>query len=1295
MELKFDKSNNVVAPQFVLATKSGRKLGVLPAYNITFKNRLNSYSEAFFRVNKYDNGVKYPLWDKLKNLKLIYCPTWNMWYEAEVETNEENNTVKNVSCKSLGAAELSQIMLYNIEINTADDIAREQYSPTVLYNPDNKEGSLLNRIMEKAPNYKISHVDESVKSMQRTFQFDNISLYDAFMKIAEEIKCLFIIDCKTNGENKLERTINIYDLETVCNDCGNRGDYIKECSECGSKNVKRGYGEDTSVYVSVDNLADSVNYSVNTGQIKNCFRLEAGDDLMTAVVISCNPNGSEYVWQFSKDMREDMSEELNDKITHYDEQYGYFQTDKTYAIPEKLLTSYNAIIGKYKSDDNDLKTIPALIKGYPQLMNAYYGSIEAELYLKSVMMPSVDIHETTAGDEIKKLTSESLSPVSVINLKTSSESTVVGAVAAYARVLVDNRYQVKTTESVYSGNTWTGKIKITRYSDEEDTAVSNTLSVTIDEDHANFVKQKIDKKISSQEENAYGITALFKLSDNDFKNAIKKYGLSSLKIFYDGCQACLDILTNQGVADKALWEGKKPNLYLETYIPYFNKLEFLHNEISERESEINVICGQYDKDGLLISEGMQTCIEKNKSDTQKALNLRSYLGEKLWLEFAAFRREDTYKNENYISDGLSNDEIFRNALSFIKAAEKEIYKSAMLQHSISATLKNLLVMKEFAPLTDKFTLGNWIRIRSDDKIFRLRLIEFGGDFDNLSSLSVEFSDILETADGINDWDSILKQVSSIASSYDEVTNQAEAGEQSFKHLKDWVDKGLDVTNQKIISGADNQTQVWDSHGMLFREHDEFTDNYSDLQLKIINSTLAMTNDNWKTIKTAVGKYYFFDQTDGGKLKIGYGVNAETVIGKMILGEQLGIYTDNGSMSFDKNGLNITNNKNNFNVNPNSTKLLTISNDKKDIFWVDDKGVLHICGDGAGLDITANNSVTGLQSSLTQTAEEIRLEVGTADKRLSTRIDQTEEKITLEAERASEEEGRLSSRITANADGITSEVERAKDAENTLKSSIEQNADKIRLVVRKGEDGTSFEVNPNAIRVAWNDSNNYIQLENGGMNIYSASSKSGGNLLMRLDNTGSRFYYKGTYVGKIGTNHMVNSSDMRGLSFDLDGDHDDYMAWAHKEGDNYMIKFAYWVDGDLLRSDCPLEARNTFKASSSSVFNGETTFNGDVYFKNSSIDGISIKDNSISGDKIQALPATKISGYISSGNIGNSAVGEAELANNSVTTAKIASGSITPRHMDEDATVSETIYLKDRDGNTVSLKFLNGLLTELG
>ena len=85
----------------------------------------------------------------------------------DVLVMDKDENVKNVSGKTLGEAELSQIMLYGIEINTETDIAREEYKiPTTFYNPDHPEASLVDRLMEKAPHYTITHIDKSLMDIQ-------------------------------------------------------------------------------------------------------------------------------------------------------------------------------------------------------------------------------------------------------------------------------------------------------------------------------------------------------------------------------------------------------------------------------------------------------------------------------------------------------------------------------------------------------------------------------------------------------------------------------------------------------------------------------------------------------------------------------------------------------------------------------------------------------------------------------------------------------------------------------------------------------------------------------------------------------------------------------------------------------------------------------------------------------------------------------------------------------------------------------------------------------------------------
>lgn len=838
----------------------------------------------------------FALWDKLVEFKLLWCREWNVWFEIYVTTEDENSVVKSVKCVSLGEAELSQTYLYDVEINTEDDISRDDYVPTVLYNEENKSGSLLHRITEKVPHYSVSYVDSSIAKLQRTFSFNNKSILDAFNEVAEELDCLFVYNSGTDDNGKIERSISVYDLESHCVDCGHRGDFDKKCPKCGSENILSGYGKDTTVFVSSDNLAENISFKTDTDSVKNCFRLEGGDDLMTAAIINCNPNGSRYLWYISDETKSDMSDELREKLNAYNEQYSYYETEYKAAVSEELLNKYNALVQKYSEYDKDLRTAPESITGYSALMNLYFDTTDFCLLLRDELMPSPEISKTTAAVEAAKLTSAALSPVSVQKLSSVSLATANSAVLSMAKVLINSNYQVSVKTSSYSNNTWTGNFTVTSYSDETDTAESETTTVTVNEDYEAFTKQKIDKILKKAEgDNSSGIVSLFELSEDEFKAEIKKYCLSSLNAFSDAAQSCIDILIEQGVSDKKTWADKNSNLYDTLYLDYYNKLSFLQEEQKLRESEIAVIVG----DG-----GMQTEIERIKMNIKNALDMETFLGEDLWLELASYRREDTYSNDNYISDGLNNSELFERASEFFETAKKEIYKSATLQHSITATLKNLLVMKEFEPIVDGFSVGNFIRVKVDNSVYRLRLLSYSIDFDNLENLSVEFSDVKQCKDSVTDTESVLNQASSMATSYGSVSRQAQSGDKGNKQLKGWVSDGLNLTNVKIIDSADNQNITIDSHGILGREYRPITDDYSDKQIKVINKGVYVTDDNWLTSKAGIGEFTFYNP-ESGEVEDAYGVIADKLVGNLVLSEKIGVYNTNNTLSMDENGLVVT------------------------------------------------------------------------------------------------------------------------------------------------------------------------------------------------------------------------------------------------------------------------------------------------------------------------------------------------------------------------------------------------------
>lgn len=951
IKINFDTAHNPEEPTFVLAKKNGDKLGKINAIDVEVSDKLNDAPEISFTVNKYANDVKEPLWDEIINFRLVYCVEWDRWFEITVELDESSESKKTVSGVNLGQAELSQINLYNIQINTEDDIARDAYVvPTVLYRKngnltaeeqrmaskilkkdvyyldDYKSASLLHRITEKCPHYSIAHVDETIASIQRTFEFSDTSIYDAFQDIAEEINCLFVLDSDSDENGNIRRTISVYDLESNCLDCGNRDEFTMICPKCGSKNINEGYGDDTGIFVSSDELAESIQLSVDTDQVKNCFKLEAGDNDVTAAVRICNPNGSDYIWHITDTIKKDMSKELVDSIAAYDKEYARYYNEVDYypKLNADNVTKYNNLVEKYNklieassSGENDkfevdekLSTIPTSIVGYQKLMNIYYDTIDFNLYLKSSLMPTAKLSDTDAKKEAAKLASDGIESVGVSSLNGLTETTASYTVLSMAKVIVDYRYKVEVASGAYLSDdktTWYGKFIITNYSDEDDTAETTSMSVGITADPKTFTKQKLEKTLAKGDNKDVSISGIFAEQDIDvFKAELRKYSLARLESFKSACQSCLEIMTEQGIPDEKTWSTNKDGetIYKDLYLKYYNKLAAIEAEMNLRSSEIEIISGAKNEDGTIKTKGMMNYIEDIKSDVQDKLNFEKSLGEDLWCEMCSFRREDKYSNSNYTSDGLNNAQLIKRANEFIEEANKDIYKSAEQQHSISADLNNLLVIEKFKPLVKSFEVGNFIRVMIDDELYKLRLIEYTIDYDDIEKISVDFSDAVSVASTMKTVKDVLDQASSMATSYDSVKRQAEKGSSSNAQLSDWVNKGLSLTNMKIVGNADNQNITWDSHGILCREYMPESDDYNNRQLKIINRGLYTTTDNWETTKAGIGNFIYYDPRDGEE-KEGYGVIADTLVSNLILSEDVGIYNKNNSITLNKDGFIIS------------------------------------------------------------------------------------------------------------------------------------------------------------------------------------------------------------------------------------------------------------------------------------------------------------------------------------------------------------------------------------------------------
>lgn len=954
-KLNFDTSGNVEDITFVLATKNGDKISnITNVTDIVTKHAMNSYSEFSFNAHKELNRNTLRCWNDIKDFKLMWIPEWDMWFETYVEIDEENEDIKKVTGKSLGEAELSQIMLYNIEINTEADISRDDYKiPTTFYNPDHPEASLVNRLTEKAPHYRFAHIDISLMNIQRTFTFDKKSIYDALKEVAEELNCLFVFGCGSDANGKPERTISVYDLEANCKDCGHRDTFVDKCPKCGSTNVTNGYGEYTNVFISRDNLVEEVTYTTDADSVKNCFKLTAGDDLMTAAIRSCNPNGSDYIYYFSDAVRSDMSEQLQEKLSAYDKLYEEYQKTHNFDIDSSFVNNYNAIVTKYIKYDDSLKKIESPITGYPKLMRTYFDTIDMVQFLKNKLMPNITKPDNSAKSQGEYLMENLPSSAATTSLKNLSVSTANNIMISLAQSIVKGSFKITVTETTLSNDVWRGKFNLKSYSDEDDTYTSSPVSIGINENYEEYVRQRIEKILNKSDDNYYDIVGLFKQDLTVFKSELKKYCLDSLNTFQKCCQSCIDIMVQQGVASDSSTATTSnainaKAIYDSLYVPYYNKLNAIQDEILVREDEVYTVEGKYNNQNELIQDGVQIEIERIIGDVQDTLNFQKFIGDELNKEFCAFLRMDEYSNDNYISDGLGNTELFQNAFDFINVATKELYKSATLQHSITGTLKNFLRMREFAPIVNSFKNGNWITIQIDDEIYQLRIIEYTIDFASSQNIDVTFSDVISAKDIASDIKSILDQASNMATSYGSIVRQSDMNSNFSKKMSDMILKGLDMTNTKIVSSADNQDITWDEHGLLCREFNDILNDYNPCQLKIINHGLYITNDGWKTAKAGVGQFYYFDPKDK-VYKEGYGIIADTLVGNLILSSQVGIYNEEKSIEMDKNGIIVTTNTYNKNV---FTIKKEITDDEGNItyerqLYIDDNGNI-VLGGGASI-----------------------------------------------------------------------------------------------------------------------------------------------------------------------------------------------------------------------------------------------------------------------------------------------------------------------------------------------------------
>ena len=273
------------------------------------------------------------------------------------------------------------------------------------------------------------------------------------------------------------------------------------------------------------------------------------------------------------------------------------------------------------------------------------------------------------------------------------------------------------------------------------------------------------------------------------------------------------------------------------------------------------------------ASGLSTDVRKVAVD-----GITTYEGSKLQFNVAS--------SSLYLTANVSEYQKYSVQMELFDYAAGVLSDLATPTYEFSVDSANFIFAQEFAPFRNSLELGKAVYLLMDNqKIITPIIIEFELSFEDRENFSIVFSNRFKRHDSVNTLKDMIETSYSTSRSFDankyiynQVTSQASS-------VSKFMQSSLDAAVNSIVAAA-NQSVLINGAGI----HVGGNSNY---QLRIIDSMIAMTDDNWSTAKLAIG---LFATEDTG---IYFGVNAEVIGGKLIVGNNLIIENENdyGVMQF--------------------------------------------------------------------------------------------------------------------------------------------------------------------------------------------------------------------------------------------------------------------------------------------------------------------------------------------------------------------------------------------------------------
>jgi hypothetical protein len=270
------------------------------------------------------------------------------------------------------------------------------------------------------------------------------------------------------------------------------------------------------------------------------------------------------------------------------------------------------------------------------------------------------------------------------------------------------------------------------------------------------------------------------------------------------------------------------------------------------------------------------------------LAITKYFTQEEYDELANYIYEGSYRDEYVtITDIMTYQEKFQQMRTLYDRAVAQLERVSKPTQQFTIDSENFIFIRDFSDWTAQLETGCLVNAEVDDgDIAVLFLSNITVNYDD-HVLNLTFGNRFNKFDPKSLFDNVLGSVSKSANTLNyikEVLYPIKNGE--FNRMREALQTSRDLTMAGALA-SQNQEVIIDGAGYTGRELLE-DGTYDPRQVKLTGKNLVFTDDAWEHCKVAIGELLMGDGEST------YGLNAETIIGDIIIGNNLRIIDGDGN-----------------------------------------------------------------------------------------------------------------------------------------------------------------------------------------------------------------------------------------------------------------------------------------------------------------------------------------------------------------------------------------------------------------